>query len=173
MAHPDKTDRLVLLNMPHPRCLERELAKNPEQFKASEYARQFQQLPKGGRTMLYKGVTYELTPELFAGGFKNETVRAKYLEALRRSSIDGMMNYYKANFPSPQYTEHDFPPVKCPVLMIHGLDDPFLMPGALNDTWRFLEKDFTLVTVPNAGHWVQYDAPDLVTKRMVSWLTQE
>ena len=173
MAHPEKTERLVLLNMPHPGCLERELAKNPEQHQASEYARQFQQLPKGGRTLIHKGVTYELTPELFAGGFKEETVRKKYLAALRRSSIDGMMNYYKANFPRPPYQERTYPPVKCPVLMIHGLNDPFLLPGALNDTWRYLEKAFTLVTVPNAGHWVQYDAADVVTKWLVSWLTKE
>jgi pimeloyl-ACP methyl ester carboxylesterase len=173
MAHPDKTDRLVLLNIPHPRCLERELANNPEQHQASEYARQFQQLPEGGRTVLHKGVTYTLTPELFAGGFKDVNVREKYLEAIRRSSIDSMMNYYKANFPRPPYKEKTYPPVKCPVLMIHGLDDPFLLPGALNDTWRYLEKEFTLVTVPNAGHWVQYDAPELVTQCMLRWLTQE
>jgi pimeloyl-ACP methyl ester carboxylesterase len=173
MAHPDKTDRLTLLNMPHPRCFERELANNPQQYEASEYARQFQENPKGGRTITYKGISYELTPELFASGQKNENVKKEYLEALRRSSIDGMMNYYKANFPRPPYQEHTYPPVKCRVLMIHGLDDPFLMAGALNDTWRYLENDFTLVTVPKAGHWVQTDAPDLVTKHMVSWLTQE
>jgi epoxide hydrolase 4 len=56
-------------------------------------------------------------------------------------------------------------------LMFHGLDDPFLLPGALNDTWRWLEKDLTLVTVPKAGHWVHHDAAELVTKRMVGWLT--
>jgi hypothetical protein len=55
----------------------------------------------------------------------------------------------------------------------------WLMPEALNDTWRYVEKDLTLVTVPKAGHWVHVGpvqaegAPDLVTKRMVSWLTQE
>jgi pimeloyl-ACP methyl ester carboxylesterase len=49
----------------------------------------------------------------------------------------------------------------------------WLMPEALNDTRRYLEKDLTLVTVPNAGHWVHHDAADLVTNRMVRWLTQE
>jgi epoxide hydrolase 4 len=57
--------------------------------------------------------------------------------------------------------------------MIHGLDDIWLMPEALNDTWQYLEKDLTLVTVPKAGHWVHHDAADLVTKRMISWLTQD
>ena len=176
-AHPDKTDRLVVVNLPHPRCIERELANNPEQQKASDYARHLQQLPSGGRTLVHNGVTYVLTPELYASGFKDDQPR--YLEALRRTSIDGIINFYKANYPRPPYKEQTYPPVKCPVLMIHGLDDLWLMPEALNDTWRYLENDLTLVTVPKAGHWVHLGpvqsqgAPDLVTKRMISWLMQE
>jgi pimeloyl-ACP methyl ester carboxylesterase len=171
MAHPEKTDRLVILNLPHPSCLERELAHNPQQQKASDYARQLQQLPPGGRTLIYAGVSYELTPELYASGFKDD--QPKYLEALRRSSIEGIVNFYKANFPPLASKEEAYPPVKCPVLMIHGLDDMFLMPEGLNDTWRYLEKELTLVTVPKVGHWVHLDAADLVTRRMVSWLTQQ
>ena len=107
---------------------------------------------------------------LYAGGFKDD--QPKYVEALRRTSIEGIINFYKANYPRPPYKEETYPPVKCPVLMIHGLNDPFLLPGALNDTWRYLEDAFTLVTVPNAGHWVQYDAAEVVTKCLVNWLTQ-
>ena len=171
MAHPDKTERLVIVNLPHPGCLERELANNPKQQKASDYARQIQQLPPGGRSLTHEGVTYEMTPELYASGFEDE--HPQYLEALRRTSIEAMLNFYKANYPRPPYTEEAYPPVKCPVLMIHGLDDMWLMREALNDTWRDLEKDLTLVTVPNAGHWVHHDAPVLVTKHMVRWLTQD
>ena len=88
--------------------------------------------------------------------------------------MEGMLNYYKANYPKAPYKdEKTFPLVKCPVLMFHGLDDPYLLPGALNDTWKWVEKDLTLITVPKAGHWVHRDASELVTKRMVSWLTQK
>ncbi len=170
MAHPDKTERLVILNLPHPRCIERELANNPKQYEASDYARQFQQSPPGNRKFLAPdGSTVELTPELYASAFKEE--QSNYLEALRRTSIEGMINFYKANYPRPPYKEQTYRPVKCPVLMIHGLDDPWLMPEALNDTWRYVENDLTLVTVPNAGHWVHHDAADFVTKRIVGWLT--
>src|SRR5579862_7333939 len=40
---PQMTDRLIILNLPHPRGLSRELAHNPEQQKNSAYARGFQQ----------------------------------------------------------------------------------------------------------------------------------
>jgi len=172
VAHPDKTERLVIVNLPHPRCIERGLANNPQQYQASDYARQFQQSPKGNRMFVAPdGSTAELTPELYASAFKDD--QPKYVEALRRTSIEGIINFYKANYPRPPYKEETYPPVKCPVLMIHGLDDMWLMPEALNDTWRYLEKDLTLVTVPNAGHWVHLDAANLVTKRIVSWLTQD
>jgi pimeloyl-ACP methyl ester carboxylesterase len=170
MAHPDKTNHLIILNLPHPRCIERELANSAQQHRASEYARQLQQLPPGGRNLVHDGVPYVLTPELYASGFKDD--QPKYLEALRRTSIEAIVNFYKANYPRPPYKEKTYPPVKCPVLMIHGLDDMWLMPETLNDTWRWLENGLTLVTVPKAGHWVHHDAAELVTKRMVTWLTQ-
>lgn len=176
MARPDKAERLVVVNLPHPGCIERELATNPRQSEASGYARQLQQLPPGGRALVHEGVAYELTPELYASAFKDEHPR--YLEALRRTSIEGIINFYKANYPRPPYREQAYPPVKCPVLMIHGLEDMWLVPEALNDTWRYLEQELTLVTVPKVGHWAHVGpvqaqgAPDLVTKRMVSWLTQ-
>jgi pimeloyl-ACP methyl ester carboxylesterase len=62
--------------------------------------------------------------------------------------------------------------VQCSVLMFHGLKDIALLPGALNDTWQWIDKDLTLITIPDAGHFVQHDAADLVTKKMVSWLTE-
>jgi pimeloyl-ACP methyl ester carboxylesterase len=177
MTHPDTIDRLVLVNLPHPRCLERELANNPRQHAASDYARQLQQLPPGGRTLVFNGLAHELTPDLYARGFKDE--QPKYLEALRRTSIEGIINFYKANYPRPPYREQNYPAVKCPVLMFHGLDDMWLLPEALNDTWRYVDNELTIVTVPKSGHWVHLGPvqsggdPALVTQRMVSWLTQE
>jgi pimeloyl-ACP methyl ester carboxylesterase len=164
MAHPDRTDRLIVLNLPHPKGMQRELANNKEQQKNSQYAREFQ-----------KAETAKLlTPELLANWVKEPEARKKYVEALKRSSMEGMLAYYKANYPKEPYKdERTYPPVKCPVLLVHGLDDPYLLPGALNDTWKWVEKELTLVTIPKAGHWVHRDASEVVTKKLVRWLTQE
>ncbi|MHC4876167.1 MAG: alpha/beta fold hydrolase [Planctomycetota bacterium] len=163
MSHPEVVDRLVILNLPHLHGLQRELATNQDQQKASAYARFFQR-PEAASTLKAEGL---------AGWVKDADAKAKYVEAFGRSSFEGMLNYYKANYPREPYQLSTEEPakVKCPVLMIHGLKDTALLPGALNDTWQWLEKDLTLVTLPNAGHFVQQDAADTVTRLISDWLT--
>jgi len=162
MQFPQKTDRLVILNLPHPKGLLRELANNPQQKKNSQYARNFQK----------KDAASKLKPEMLVLWVRDPEARKKYLEAFRRSSIEAMLNYYKANYPREPYEgrKREFPKVQCSVLMFHGLKDRFLLPGALNGTWNWVAKDLTLITIPSSGHFVQQDAAELVTKRMVKWL---
>lgn len=164
MAHPEMTDRLVILNLPHPNGFLRELANNPEQQKSSAYARRFQEPEAAAR----------LTAEGLAGWVRDDAARKRYVEAFRRSSFEGMLNFYKANYPREPYTvpATPGPRIKCPVLMFHGLKDKALLAAGLNDTWKWVEQDLTLVTVPEADHWVQQDAADLVTRSMVSWLNR-
>jgi pimeloyl-ACP methyl ester carboxylesterase len=172
MAHPDRIERLIVLNLPHPRGLLRELQTNPQQQKNSQYARDFQRPDAAKR----------VSPDLLTFWVKDPEARKVYAAALKRSSMEGMLNYYKANYPrSPEDararaeatgTATAFPPVKCPVLLIHGLKDTALLPGALNDTWNWIDADLTLVTIPKAGHFVQQDAADLVTRAMLSWLNR-
>jgi epoxide hydrolase 4 len=172
MTHPELTDRLVVLNLPHPRGLFRELATNPQQQKNSQYARDFQK-PDAAK---------HVSVAFLTGWVKDAEARKVYLAAFKRSSLEGMLNYYKANYPRlPEESAKnsgakpampDFPPVKCSVLLIHGLKDQALLPGALNDTWNWIDKDLTLVTIPGAGHFVQQDAADMVTKTIAGWLTR-
>ncbi len=163
MANPEKTERLIILNLPHPRGLLRELRENPEQEKNSQYARNFQ-LP---------GAAALLTSEAISGWVKEPDAKKKYIEAFNRSSFDSMLNYYKANYPRPPYAETEAlkkARVKCPVLLIHGLDDKALLDGALNGTWRWIDNELTLITIPGAGHFVHRDKPQQVTRAISGWL---
>jgi pimeloyl-ACP methyl ester carboxylesterase len=164
MKAPNLVEKLIICNLPHPRGLMRELANNPEQRSNSQYARNFQKA----------GAHENLTAENLADLVGDPEARRKYIEAFNKSDFEAMLNYYKANYPREPYIESSSPviTVKCPVLMIHGLKDRFLLPGALNDTWKWIEKDLTLVTIPNANHFVQKDAADLVTRTMRMWLNR-
>ncbi len=164
MKHQEMTEKLIILNLPHPRGIGRELARNPQQQKASAYARRFQQ----------EGAHTNLTAEGLAFWVTDARAKARYVEAFQRSDFEAMLNYYKRNYPREPYAEDPSPvvKVKCPVLMIHGLKDTALLSPGLNGNWDFVEKDFTLVTIPDAGHFVQQDAPELVTRSIRSWLTR-
>jgi epoxide hydrolase 4 len=159
---PDAVDKLIILNLPHPRGLSRELAHNPEQQKNSAYARNFQQ----------EGAEKTLTADALAGWVKDLEAKPKYIDAFKKSDFGAMLNYYKRNYPREPYVENTSPvtKVQAPVLMIHGLKDTALLAPALNNTWEWVDKDLTITTVPTAGHFVQADEPDFVTKTMRAWL---
>lgn len=164
MSRPELVSALVILNLPHPAGLRRELAANPDQQRSSAYAYAFQQ----------PDAHHALTAEGLAGWVTDESTRARYVEAFERSDFEAMLNYYKANFPSTSGAADTvtFPKVQCPVLMFHGLDDQALLPGALNGTWEWVESDLTLVTIPGAGHFVQQDASEMVSLTMRDWLAR-
>ncbi|GCE22671.1 alpha/beta fold hydrolase [Dictyobacter kobayashii] len=159
---PQMTERLVILNLPHPKSFSRELANNPQQQQNSQYARNFQM----------EGAHTQLSAEALSAWVTDPVAHAHYIEAFQRSDFEGMLQYYKQNYPRPPYHEITSPisKVQCSVLQIHGLEDRYLLPNALNSTWEYVEKDWTLMTVPGAGHFVQHDASDLVSRTILSWL---
>lgn len=165
MHLPEMLDRLVILNVPHPRGLARELANNPEQYRSSAYTRRFQE---------EEGAHRKLTAEKLVGWVPDPTAREDYLAAMRRSDFEALLNYYKRSYPREPYREVTSPVIKVrsPVLQIHGLEDPYLLPATLNGTWDWVEGSFTLVTVPGAGHFVHQDAPERVTETIQGWLSR-
>ena len=87
IKRPEMTEKLIILNLPHPRGIGRELARNPQQQKASAYARRFQQ----------EGAHTNLTTEGLAFWVTEGKVKARYVEAFQRSDFEAMLNYYKRN----------------------------------------------------------------------------
>ena len=165
MTRPDLVDLLVILNLPHPAGIAREIANNPQQRANSQYAFNFQQ----------PDAHLGLTAEALSMWVSDAEAKPRYVDAFAKSSFDSMLNYYRANYPrtdavTSALVPAGLPKVRAPVLMFHGLDDQALLPGALNDTWQWLEKDLTLVTIPGANHFVQQDAADLVSDTLRDWL---
>lgn len=172
LRHPEMVEKLVILNLPHPNGLTRELRNNLKQVEASAYARTFQEKGPDAPDLFFG---YPMTPQTLSGWVKDPEAKKRYIEAFQHSDFAAMLSYYKANYPrvEPGSSPPESPPlpkVQMPVLMFHGLEDRALLPDALNDTWNWLEKDLTLVTIPGAGHFVQQDASELVTKTMKWWL---
>jgi pimeloyl-ACP methyl ester carboxylesterase len=171
---PQMTEKLVILNVPHPNGFLRELAQNPLQQEASSYARKFIAGKPTDSEILFGE---PMNPKTLASWVKDTVAQPNYVEAFARSSFTAMLNYYKANYPHKPYKDaweqaknKPLPKLQMPVLMFHGLDDWALKAHGLDDTWDWIDKDFTLVTVPGAGHFVQHDAAQLVSTTIKWWL---
>ncbi len=165
-TRPELVRRLVIMSVPHPAGMGRELATNKAQQEGSNYARVFQQ----------EGSEKALSAEALAGWVKDPARRAAQVEALKRSDFAAMMNYYRANYPRAGGAPAIAPPaaepqrVKVPTLVIHGMKDTALNAAGHSGTWDYVDADTTLLMVPGAGHFVQHDAESLVNRTVRDWL---
>ena len=166
MSRPDVVNKLIIMSVPHPAGMGRELATNKAQQEGSNYARNFQK----------PGSEKNLTAEGLAGWVKDPKEKPGYVEAFKRSDFAAMMNYYRANYPKgvgdTAAPPPSFPPIKVPVLVIHGMKDTALNAAGHNGTWEHVTADTTILMVPTAGHFVQHDAQDLVDRTIKDWLNE-
>jgi len=162
MRRPELCEKLAVLNMPHPYSLARELATNAEQVKYSQYARNFMDPD------FYK----QISLERLGNWVRDPAAKVKHLEAMKRSDPQAMLHYYQANYPREPYRIWNSEPVhvKMPTLLIHGLKDKALAPTGLNGLWNWVDADLTITTIPNADHFVQQDAAELVSRTLLAWL---
>ena len=149
-----------------------ELASNPEQRANSDYARKFREGSPSDPDIMFGG---PMTAQTLSGWVSDPQARKHYIDAFSQSDFAGMLNFYKANYPrlpEPGATPPSPPPrLTMPVLIFHGLKDTALHSNGLNNTWDWIDADLTIVTAPEAGHFVQQDAAELVTSTMKWWLS--
>jgi pimeloyl-ACP methyl ester carboxylesterase len=168
-TRPEVVDKLVIMSVPHPAGMARELATNKAQQEGSNYARTFQK----------EGSEKALTAEGLAGWVKDPAERPGYVAAFKRSDFAAMMNYYRANYPRGTGAEVQASAgtevaqrVKVPTLVIHGMKDTALNAAGHSGTWDHVDADTTILMIPNAGHFVQHDAQALVDVTVRDWLNQ-
>ena len=173
-ANPEMVRNLVILNLPHPTGLARELIQNEVQRNNSAYAQAFK---KGKSTDPNIFFGRPMTPENLAGWVKDAELKPRYVTAFEKSSFDAMLQFYKRNYSELPDPSTPIPVnsirLKIPTLMFHGLKDQALHSDGLNNTWDWIDADFTLVTIPEAGHFVQNDAPDKVSDTLKWWLKMQ
>lgn len=164
MMNQDLVRRLIICNLTHPNgYLTVRKNATEEQKKNTQYIEDFQKPDAAKR------FNPAMLAMISAGPGKD--VRKRFVEAFENSYIDGMLNYYRAIWPMLSGdVEEEIPDLNMPVLQFHGLKDTAVDKDGLRDTWNWITEDYTLVTAPKSGHWVQRDADELVSATMKWWL---
>jgi len=177
IGYPQRLERLVMINSPHPYLFWRELSNNPAQQKASEYMNVFR-LPKAERVLSDNGYARLLA----AFAHLSPEWRAELVQAWSQpGALTGGLNYYRA---SPLYppTAHDpgprklqFQPenfmVRVPTLVLWGERDTALLTGLLDGLGECV-PDLKLVRVPDASHWIVHEKPELVCREIEAFVAK-
>ncbi|MBG7605578.1 MAG: alpha/beta hydrolase [Actinobacteria bacterium] len=166
-------DQLVIMNVPHPACMRREL-RTFRQLRKSWYIFFFQipWLPeailraRGARAVgdSFSNMAVDKTR------FPSEVTDIYREAALRPRAMRSMINYYRAAFRGGRKSaSEELPVIHSPTLMIWGLEDSALSKETTDGTEEHVE-DLTMRFLPDVSHWVQQEAPEIVNAMMLAWL---
>ena len=180
IAHPERLQRLVIINAPHPAIFDREIRENPAQQTASRYMLTFRSaeaeaiLAANDYARLVEILSRDLGDRFTAAD------RAAYLEAWSQpGALTGGLNYYRAAGVGPP--AGDGAParsfggdvarmtVRVPTLVIWGEQDRALLTGNLDGLERFV-PDLTIERIPDGSHWVVHQHPERVNRLIRDFL---
>jgi pimeloyl-ACP methyl ester carboxylesterase len=168
--------RLVIMNVPHPACMRREL-RRPRQLLKSWYIFFFQ-IPWLPEKLLCarraKAIGDAFTGSAVDRSRFPDAVTDVYREAaLRPGAMRSMVNYYRAALRGGRAAaSEDLPVIDTPTLLIWGLEDVALSKETTDGTGDYVD-DLTMRFLPGVSHWVQQEAPETVNAMMLAWLAGE
>lgn len=174
MLHPEMTDRLAVLNCPHPEAFSRALSEgNQEQLRKSWYMFFFQ-LPQAPEELLSADSFRFLKQFAYAnsrpGTFTPKVLRA-YVEAMAKpGALTGAINWYRAMFRRGLPPAREYPKISTPTLVIWGTRDHFLGKELTRGMQGCFSGPFRILYLPGVSHWVQQEAPARVNRLLTDFL---
>jgi len=171
LRHPERLEKLAILNVPHPKVFAQTLSKQPIQMLRSTYA-MFFQLPLLPEALWGLGgarFVADMMPRTANTGSFTAEDMAKYREAWGRSgAMTAMLNWYRAYVRVPP-ANPTTARISVPTLMIWGAKDAFLDRSMAQPSIDLCDNG-ELVMVDDATHWVQHDQPTLVNEKLIAYL---
>ena len=167
---------LVVMNLPHPACLDREL-RRWRQLRRSWYAFLFQ-LPRLPEALM-RARDYRAIGEAFRGSavdkmrFPDEVLQVYRENAARPGALTAMVNYYRAygrGGGGARQRARGYPLIDVPTLLLWGEEDIALCKETTYGTEQYV-RDLTVRYLPRVSHWVQQEAPETVNAMLEAFLT--
>jgi len=168
--HPERINRLVAINAPHPDIAGSYMRRHPSQMLRSSYIGFFQ-LPIVPEAFLsaghYKALRRSLLRTSRKGTFAQSDL-AEYEKAWARpGALTAMLNWYRAVPFKPSLPEGV--KLTMPVLAIWGMRDPFLEFGLCEDSLALCTRS-QVARLDKATHWVHLEEPEAVSQKLLDFL---
>jgi len=174
--YPQATERLIVLNCPHPGAFQQQLRSNFRQLRRSWYMFFFQipWLPEWGIRLNRR----RFVEQAFRGmairkeAFPDEDLQ-RYVEALEKpGALTAAINYYRAAFrETVRHGERQFAKITCLTLLIWGEEDIALGKELTYNMEPYFTDRFAIKYIPRCSHWVQQEQPELVNQYMWEFLS--
>ena len=168
-TRPDRVERLVVMNVPHPAVMKRFASRNPGQMLRSWYIGFFQ-LPRIPETLSRLGNWWALVRTMRSssrsGTFSGDDFK-KYREAWSQpGAFHAMVNWYRAALRKPPARLSSIR-ITVPTLLIWGVRDQFLKREQASLSIKLCDQG-RVVFFENATHWVQHEEVEEVNRLIVS-----
>ncbi|MFL5693475.1 MAG: alpha/beta fold hydrolase [Ktedonobacteraceae bacterium] len=172
MSYPQMTERLIVMNAPHPQAMQRAF-RTLKQLRKSWYIFAFQ-LPWLPENALLRNNAYEIGRMLKGAAvqksaFPNE-VLATYQEAMSKpGAMTAALNYYRQLIRHPLRSAKNYASIGVPTLLIWGEQDIAL---GIELTYGLEQwvPNIQIKRIPDSGHWVQQEKPELVNTLIAEFL---
>jgi pimeloyl-ACP methyl ester carboxylesterase len=173
MLHPERLEKLVILNVPHPVVMLQHLRTNPRQMLRSWYIYAFQ-LPGLAEWLLsrnqWQGLADALTSTSRSGTFTPEDLQRYRSAWSQPGALTAMLNWYRALLRC-RVTPVASPRIQTPTLMLWGARDHALCREMAQPSIDLCDRG-ELVFLESASHWVQHEEPAEVNRRILEFLAR-
>lgn len=179
IAHPEATEKLIIMNVPHPQVWQEKAKYNARQLQKSWYVFFFQteKVPESYFSRNnFLAMKLMLSNSTFKKGVFSEKDLEKFVEAWSKpGALTAAINYYRANIRPEIFMEDidlKLPKIKSPTLVIWGEEDLALTLEVSKGAEKYIDAPYTIKYIPKCGHWVQQEEPELVNKYMLEFLRE-
>ncbi|HEY6419547.1 MAG TPA: alpha/beta hydrolase [Candidatus Binataceae bacterium] len=180
LQRPEIVERLAVMNCPHLARLGQELRRNPRQMLRSWYMLFFQ-IPRLPEAMIRARNFAALDRSMRRSAAHPEAFTDADMEYFRDAfrnpySITAAINYYRANFRSSlmrrpaaggDWLMHK---IGAPTILIWGEQDFALGKELTYNMEDLFTGPFEIKYIPDSGHWVQQEKPELVNSYLREFL---
>ena len=197
MERPEMTKKLVVMNCPHVAIFEQHLRNDPQQLAKSWYMFFFQ-IPWLPETLLGMNRAWPIgnavrQSTIQRGAITDDDLRVLREAASRPGALRSAINYYRAAFRSesalaglppvvrrflygdrpaapPRQRLEDWPTITAPTMLIWGEQDVALRKELTYGMDPLFRTPPRIEYVPDAGHFVQQEKPELVNGLLLDFL---